>query len=75
MPLGTRVGLGQGHIVLNGDPALPTERGTAAAHFSAHVYCGETDAHLSQLLSFCRKAYGREFLDFTMCVKTQLTRD
>jgi len=32
--------------VLDGDPA-PTERGTAAPHFSAHVYCGQTVAHLS----------------------------
>ena len=28
MPLGTKVGLGRGHIVLHGDPALP-KRGTA----------------------------------------------
>ena len=38
MPLGTEVGLGPGHIVLGGDPAPPTERGTAAPNFSAHVY-------------------------------------
>ena len=30
MRLGTEVGLGPGHIVLDGDPAPPTERGTAA---------------------------------------------
>ena len=29
-----------GDIVLHGDPA-PTEKGTAALHFSAYVYCGE----------------------------------
>jgi len=29
------------------DPASHTERGTAAAHFSAHVYCRQTVAHLS----------------------------
>jgi len=29
-PLGTEVDLGPGHIVLDGDPALPLERGTAA---------------------------------------------
>ena len=29
MPLGTKVGLGPGHIVLRGDPALPPKRGTA----------------------------------------------
>jgi len=29
MPLGTGVGLGPGHIVLDWDAAVPTERGTA----------------------------------------------
>ena len=34
MSLATEVGLGPGHIVLDGDPApLPTERGTAAPTF------------------------------------------
>jgi len=27
-----QIGLGPGHIVLDGDPATPTERGTAAPH-------------------------------------------
>jgi len=41
MPLGTEVGLGQGHNVLDGDPAPPPQKeGTAAPHFSAHVYSG-----------------------------------
>ena len=32
MPLNTEVGLGPGHIVLDGDPAAPPpDRGTAAA--------------------------------------------
>jgi len=47
MPLGTGVGLGPGDIVLDGDPALPTERDTAAPSFLAHVYCSQTVAHLS----------------------------
>ena len=38
MPLGTEVGLGQGDIVLNGGPP---EKGTAAPHFSAHLYYGQ----------------------------------
>jgi len=38
IPLGTEVGHGPVDIVLDGDPAPPTERGTAALHFSAHVY-------------------------------------
>jgi len=40
MPLGTELGLGPGGIVLDGDPALPTEKTTVALHFSAHVYFG-----------------------------------
>jgi len=42
MPLVAEVGLGPGHIVLHGDPAVPTERGTAVPQFSAHVYCDQT---------------------------------
>jgi len=33
MPLGVEVGLGPGDIVLDGDPATVTERGTAAPTF------------------------------------------
>jgi len=33
MPLGTKVGLGQGDIVLVGDPAPPKKGGTAARTF------------------------------------------
>jgi len=49
MPLGTEVGLGPGHIVLDGDPAPLSEKGTAGSspHLSAHVYCAKTVAHLS----------------------------
>jgi len=32
MPLCSEVGLGPGDIVLDGDPAAPTERDTAAPH-------------------------------------------
>ena len=42
MKLGVRVGLGPGHIVLDGDPArLPTEV-EPPPQFLAHFYCGET---------------------------------
>ena len=47
VPLGTEVGLGPGHIVLDGDSAPPTERGTAAPTFRPMLYCGQTVAHLS----------------------------
>jgi len=33
--------------VLDRDPVSPMERGTAAPHFSVHVYCGQTVANLS----------------------------
>jgi len=46
MSLGTEVRLGPGDIVLDGDPAPPSDRGTAALLFSAHVYVA-TIAHLS----------------------------
>ena len=43
MPLGTEVGLGPGHIVLDGYPVPPPpKRGTAAPQFSAHVCCGQS---------------------------------
>jgi len=43
MPLGMEVGLGPGHIVLDGDPAPPQKGGTSPLpQFSAHVYCGQT---------------------------------
>jgi len=41
MPLGTEVGLGPGHIVLDGDPAPLPIKG-AQPLFSAHVCCGQT---------------------------------
>ena len=38
-----KVGLGPGHIVLDGNPARPIpRRGTAASQFSVLVYCGQT---------------------------------
>ena len=41
MKLGKQVGLGPGHIVLDGDPApLPKKGGSP--QFYAHVYCGQT---------------------------------
>ena len=40
------VGLGPGHIVLDGDPAAP-KKGAQQFHVSAHVHCGQTVAHFS----------------------------
>ena len=42
MKLGKQVGLGPGHVVLDGDPAPPTKKGAEPPKFSAHVYCGQT---------------------------------
>jgi len=56
MKLGSEVGLGPGHIVLdcyigNHLPPPPQEKGgTAAPHFSAHVYCGQTGGWIKMLL-------------------------
>ena len=41
MPLGTKIGLGAGHIMLYADPASPAKKDTAS-QFSVHVYCGQT---------------------------------
>jgi len=43
MKLGMQVGLGPGHIMLDGEPA-PFTQGGGAPQFSAHVYCGQTAA-------------------------------
>jgi len=42
MPLGMEIGLGQGHIVLDGDPGPRQKMGHSPLQFSAHVYCGQT---------------------------------
>ena len=40
MSLGTKVGVGPGDTVLDGDPA-PPKKGHSS-HFPTHVYCGQT---------------------------------
>jgi len=42
MKLGTQVGLGPGHIVLDGDPAPLPKNGAEPPKFLAPVYCGQT---------------------------------
>jgi len=42
MALDTEVGLGPGHIVLDGDRSSPPHKEGRAPQFSAHVYCGQT---------------------------------
>jgi len=50
--LGVHVGLGPGHIVLDGDPAPPSQRGTAPTppQFSAHICCGQMPAWIKMPL-------------------------
>jgi len=61
MALGTEVGLGPGHIVLDRDPALlpkkgdgdaapPPLKGGGTPQFSAHVYCGRTAGWIKMAL-------------------------
>jgi len=42
MPFSTEVGIGPGHIVLDGNQAPPPEAAQQPSQFSAHVYCGQT---------------------------------
>ena len=43
MKLGMQVGLGSGHIALDGDPAPPPPKGhSPPPQFSAHDRCGQT---------------------------------
>jgi len=46
MPLGTEVGFGPINTVLDGAQLPPHKKG-ARPKFSAHVYCGQTVAHLN----------------------------
>jgi len=50
MKLGIQVGLGPGHIVLDGDPAPPPQTGDRALQFSAHVCCGQMAAWIKMRL-------------------------
>jgi len=52
MALGTKVGLGPRHIVLDGDPATLSKKGTEP-QFSAHCYCGQTAGCIKMLRRLC----------------------
>jgi len=73
MPLGTQVGLGPGHIVLDGDPgrSASTEWGTAASpHFPAYVCCGQTIAHLSNCWALVTFTVCAVFCEFCCLVNS-----
>jgi len=50
MKLGMQVGIGPGHIVLDGDPALPPPKGHNPPQFSADVCCGQMAAWIKTSL-------------------------
>jgi len=50
MKLGMQVGLGPGHIVLDGDPGPPLKRGTTRIQFSANICCGQMAAWIKMPL-------------------------
>ena len=50
MKLGVQVGLGLGHIVLDGDTARPPQRGTAPRQFSVHICCSQMAAWIKMSL-------------------------
>jgi len=57
MPLGTEVGLGSGHIVLDGEPSSPTGKGTAAPTFRPMSIMAKRlpiSATVELLLTVCR---------------------
>jgi len=64
MPLGTEVGLGPGHTVLDGDPAPPQKGVYNRPHFSAHVYCDQTSpiSATAELLSKLLHANTRQYI-------------
>jgi len=51
MTLGMEVGLGPGHIVLDGDPGPSPKRGESPLQFSAHFYCGQMAGCIKMPLS------------------------
>jgi len=50
MKLGTQVGLGPGHIVLDGDPAPPCPKWHSYPQFLAHICCGQMAAWIKMSL-------------------------
>jgi len=59
MSLGMEVGLGSGNFVLDGDPALPPQKGGGGSpKFSAHVYCGQTAGWMKLVLGIMEVGLG-----------------
>ena len=62
MKLGVQVGLGPGHIVLDGNPAPLFQRGTAPTQFSAHICCGQMAACIKMPLGMELGLSPRDFV-------------
>jgi len=74
MPLGVDVGLGPGYIALDGDPAPPMERVTAALNLSIvakWLPISATAEHLSILLMFQGRSYKWTFRQVIVVQKIQ----
>ena len=56
MPLGTKVDLSPGHIVLDGDPALPRKGHSSPLPSFRHMAVVATVAHLSYCSAFVTNA-------------------
>ena len=50
MPVGTEIGLGPGHILLDGDPASIPQKGQIITQFWTHAYCGQTAGWIKMIL-------------------------
>ena len=61
-PLGTEVDLGPGHIVLDGNPASPRERGTAAPLFSPYLLSLSPISATAELLLLIQCHAGYELM-------------
>ena len=48
---GTEVGIGPGHIVLDGDPAPSSKGHSPSPQFSAHICCGPVNSSHGQLVT------------------------
>jgi len=76
MPRGIDVGLCPGDIVLDGNPAPPTQKGTAAPFPLFGPYLLWPNGHLSQLLlsSYCREYYHRGVESYFVSHGTQIAQ-
>jgi len=68
------VGLGPGDIVVDGNPAPSTERGTAALHFSAHFALAQSPISTTDELLFSYDAFMMSSLAQTLLIKRAMDK-